>query len=116
MAAISSIEINDTGAAITATGTALSADDTITIDARKTQLLVLRNTTGSTVNVTLDGDGASATHQVAGVGLIDLTAGKVLAVPANAAVAVKLSALREYCKGVVHLTGGTGVSAHLFNI
>lgn len=116
MAAISSIEITDTGSAIASTGTALSADDTITIDTRKTQLLVLRNTTGSTVNVTLDGDGASAAYQVAGVGPLDLTAGKVLAVGANAAIAVKLSALREYCKGVVHLTGGTGVSAQLFNI
>jgi hypothetical protein len=53
---------------------------------------------------------------VPGLGSVDVSAGKAIVVGAGASVAVVLGTISAYCKGNVHLTGGTGLKATLFNI
>lgn len=117
MALLTATDAGQAGAFAVTEGT-LTADDTLTINAAKKQLLVLRNDTGGLLTATLDGDGGT-TVQVAGLGLgapIDVSAGKAIPVAANSRVAVMLNTLSAYTKGVVHLTGGTGLKAQIFNI
>ena len=113
MAAITSITAGI--GAFAAAETALSADDTITFDASRQQLMTLRNTTGAPVVVTLDGTGGT-TVAVQGLGSVSVASGLAITVPANDRVAVVLSTVNKYCQGVVHLTGGVGVSASVINL
>jgi len=114
MAAIASIDASQIGA-FTAAITTLSADDTITFNARKKQLLVLRNTTGGALTATIDGS-AGTTVQAPGVGPVDVSAGYAIAVAAGASKAVMLSTISAYCQGVVHITGAANLTAQLFDI
>lgn len=113
MAAIASVTAGN--GAFTATETALSADDTITYDSRHKQLLQLRNTTASPVVVTLDGS-TGTTVAVSGLGDVSVASGLAITVPANGVKSVVLSTVSAYCQGVVHLTGGVGVSAIVYNL
>ena len=114
MAAISAIDVVNTGS-FTAAITTLSADDTITFDARKKQLLVLRNTTGGDLTVTIDGDGGTTVVKP-GIGSVSVAGGYAILVPAGASRAVLLSAVSDYCQGVVHLLGAATLTAQLFNL
>ena len=113
MSAIASIDAGQAGpfAALIST---LTADDTITFNPKKKQLLVLTNTTGGALTATLDGT-TGTTVNVAGLGSVDVSAGKAIPVAAGASVAVVLGSISAYCSGVVHLTGGTGLKAQLFD-
>lgn len=113
MAAISSINASQNGA-FTAAISTLTADDTITFDAKKKQLLVLRNTTGGSLTVTIDGDGGT-TVSVPGIGSVSVSAGLGINVPAGESRAVVLSTVKHYCQGVVHLLGASGLTAQLFD-
>jgi hypothetical protein len=113
MAAIASIAVSKT-APFTATGTTLGSDDTITFSPSKRQLLVLTNPTGSTVTATIDGDGGT-TVNAPGIGPVTVSGGLAIPVAAGVSKAVVLSAISAYCKGVVHITGGTGIVAQLFD-
>lgn len=68
MAAIASVNGAQLGA-FAAARTTLSADDTISYDAKRRQLLVLRNPTGASITVTVDGASAG-TVTVAGLGVV----------------------------------------------
>lgn len=114
MAAITAIDATQVGA-FTAAKATLSADDTITFDATRKQLLVLDNTTGGSLTVTLDGDGGT-TVIVPGIGSVSVAAGLAIVVAAGAQVAVMLNTVSAYCQGVVHLTGASTLKATLFNI
>ncbi|WP_343632656.1 hypothetical protein [Roseateles sp.] len=115
MAAIASINAKQNGAFAAAIST-LTADDTITIDRSRKQLLVFRNTTAGALTVKIDGDGGT-TVTVPGLGSpIDVSAGLSIPVGVGASVAVVLSTVDAYCKGVVHLTGAAGLTAQLFNL
>ena len=113
MAAIASINAGQAGVFAAAIAT-LSADDTISFKPMKKQLLVLTNTTGGALSATLDGT-AATTVAVPGVGSISVAAGLVIALPAGESKAVVLSTVGAYCKGVVHLLGGAGIKAQLFD-
>jgi hypothetical protein len=114
MAAISSINARQAGA-FAAAITTLSADDTITFDSGRKQLLVFRNTTGGSLTVTIDGaDGTTVT--VPGIGPVSVAAGLAIMVGAGLSVAVVLNTVREYCQGVVHLTGAATLTAQLFDL
>lgn len=115
MAAIASINAAAVGH-FAAALTTLSASDTITFSAGKKQLLVLRNPTGGSLTLKIDGDGASAAYQVPGAGSIDLTGGYDIAVGAGLSRAVVLSTISGYCAGVVTLTGASGMIAQLFDL
>lgn len=114
MAAITAIDATQKGS-FTSLVSTLSADDTITIDPGKKQLLVLRNTTGGSLTCTIDGDGGS-TVQVDGIGSVSVAAGLAIVVPAGESRAVVLSTVRHYCQGVVHLLGAATLTAQLFNL
>jgi hypothetical protein len=113
MPAINSINANQNGA-FAAAITTLTADDTITFNSQKKQLLVLRNTTGGSLTVTIDGaDGT--TVAVPGIGSVSVAAGLAIAVPAGESRAVVLSTIKHYNQGVVHLLGASGLTAQLFD-
>jgi hypothetical protein len=114
MAAIASISVTRDGDFAAALAT-LGADDTITFTPGKAQLLVLRNPTGGTLVATVDGT-TSTTVNAPGVGTVDVSGGKAISVGAGLSRAVLLSSISAYCSGVVHITGGTGLVAQLFDI
>lgn len=114
MAEIASIDAKKIGS-FNAPRSTLTADDTITFNPSRKQLLVLSNDTAGSLNVKVDGDGGT-TVAVAGVGNVDVTGGYTITVGIGASVAVILSSISAYCKGVVHLTGGTGAKAQLFDL
>lgn len=114
MAAIASINAAQLGA-FAAAITTLSADDTITFNAAKKQLLVLRNTTGGSLTVTVDGS-AGTTMNFPGAPGISVAGGYAIVVGAGLSVAVVLSTISAYCQGVVHLTGASGLTAQLFDL
>lgn len=114
MSAIASINAAQQGAFVAAVAT-LTSDDTITYKPSKKQLLVLTNPTGGTLTATLDGaDGTSVV--VPGLGSVSVAAGLAIALTAGQSKAVVLSTVSAYCKGVVHLTGGAGITAQLFDL
>lgn len=114
MAAITSIDGTQKGA-FAAALTTLSADDTITFNSGKKQLLVLRNPTGGSITATIDGAGGT-TIAVDGIGNVSVAGGLAIPVGAGLSVAVVLSTIRHYCQGVVHITGGTDLIAQLFDM
>jgi len=114
MAAIASINASQAGA-FAAAATVLSADDTITYNGSKKQLLVLDNTTGGSLTCTIDGDGGT-TVQAPGIGIVDISAGLAIVVGANSSVAVVLGSVRAYCQGVVHLKGAATLKARVFEL
>lgn len=113
MAAITSLNGSSVGI-FAATPVVLTADDTITFKAQKKQLLVLRNDTAGPLTATLDGDGATSVN-VPGVGVVSVAAGFAILLAAGEAKALVLGTVNAYCKGVVHLLGGTGLKAQLFD-
>jgi hypothetical protein len=114
MAAITSINAAQSGPFVAAIST-LSADDTITVDPGKKQLLVLTNTTGGALTCTVDGD-AGTTVNVPGLGAVSVAAGLAIPVPAGESRAVVLSTISAYCQGVLHLLGAATLKAQLFNL
>ncbi len=114
MAAIASIAVVNTGSFAAAIST-LSADDTITFDARKKQLVVFRNTTGGSLTATIDGaDGTSVVKP--GLGTVTVSGGYAVVVGSGLSVAVLLSSISDYCKGVVHITGASGLTVQIFDL
>ncbi len=114
MAAITSINAAQVGPFSAAIST-LSADDTITFNAKKKQLLVLTNTTGGSLTATIDGS-TGTTVSAPGVGTVDVSAGKAIVVGAGLSVAVLLNTISAYCSGVVHITGAATLKAQLFDL
>lgn len=110
-------QTNNVKSAVTATAvtrTALSASDTLTFVRGSGQVLFLWNTTGSPVNVTITGSTATTISPPGFGGTVDVSAGKVVTVGANASVYLDLDDIYEFLKGTITVTGGTGVTAHLF--
>jgi hypothetical protein len=114
MAAIPAINGNVNGS-FAAAITTLSADDTITYDSTKKQLLVLTNTTGGSLTATIDGDGVSTVNFPGAPGL-NLASGYAIAVPAGESRAVVLSSISAYLTGVVHITGASTLKVQLINL
>ena len=114
MAAIASINAHVQGQAAAAL-TTLSSSDTITLDLTKKQLLVLRNPTGGSLTLNIDGDAGTAVT-VPGLGSVSVASGVNIVVGAGLSVAVVLDTIRLYCQGVVTLTGASGLTAQLFDL
>ncbi len=114
MAAIASINAAQVGA-VDAALTTLGASDTITYTPSRKQLLVLRNPTGGTLNLLIDGaDGT--TVPVDGIGSVAVSSGLTVAVPAGESKCITLSTIRHYLQGVVTLSGASGMIAQLFDL
>lgn len=114
MAAITAINAAQSGP-FAAPITTLSADDTITFDGGKKQLLVLTNTSGGSLTCTIDGT-AGTSVAVPGLGTVSVSGGLAIAVPDGESRAVVLSTVQHYCQGVVHLLGAATLKAQLFNL
>lgn len=111
MATIINTSKNVAGA-FTASKTTLTASDTLTYVPNVNAELIMYNTTGSPVNVTIDGS-AGTTVPVPGAGAqtFSVATGLVVAVPANEFVVIRLDTISAYLNGTVAVTGGTGVVA-----
>lgn len=95
------------------TALTLTASDTFTYTAGSNQELLLYNTTGSSVSVTIDGAGGTTVPVPGTAATYDVSAGLVIPVPANSWKIVRLDTISAYCQGVIALTGGVGISAVL---
>jgi hypothetical protein len=116
MAAIASINASQTGS-FAAALTTLSASDTITIAPGKKQLLVIRNPTGGSLTLKIDGDGGSTVNAAQlGLGSVTVSAGYDIVVGAGLSVAVVLGTISAYCQGVVTLTGAATCVVQLFDL
>lgn len=87
----------------------LTASDTFTFDESKNQVLIINNDTAGAITPNIDGDGASATYPVTGVGSIDLTSGLTLdSIGIGASAAIPLNTIKGYLQGTIAMTGGDG--------
>lgn len=115
MAAITSIDAKTPAAPFQSNPTVLSADDTFTVVAGKTQLLVLHNPTGGSLTATLDGSTGTSVD-IPGLGSVDVSGGLAIVVAAGTSKSVVISKVSHYTKGVAHITGAATMLAWLFNI
>ena len=94
------------------TKTILSASDILPYVSGQNAELILYNTTAGIINITLDGSSVTTVPVLgAGATTADLSAGLLIAVPANGYTVVRLDTCSSYCVGNISLTGGTGVIA-----
>lgn len=116
MALLTPSVLRNTKGYFTATRNSLSAADTLTYVSGIGQLLELYNTTAASVTVTIVGN-AAGTLTVPGLhGTINVSTGLPITVAASSTVSVNLDTISAYLAGsVVAVTGGTGVTAHLYN-
>lgn len=111
MATIARTSLQGSGARV-ATATTLTAADTLVYGGvGSREVLELRNGTAGALTVTIDGaDGT--TVPVAGLGSVSVAAGySTGSIAAGATVAIPLDSISEYLRGVVAVTGGTGITA-----
>lgn len=112
MAAITATAMTGAGAR-TLTVTTLGASDTLTYNASKNPVLILDNVTGGALTPLIDGAGGT-TVPVKGVGTVSVAAGLTLSsIAAGARVAIPLASISEYLKGVITITGGSGIKASI---
>lgn len=116
MAAITQTVVRGTNGPITVTRTALTGTDSLVYVQNSGQVLELYNTTASPVTVTIDGSTSSTISPPGYGGTVDVSAGKAIVVGASATVAVRLDTISAFLSGVVAVTGGTGVTAHLYQV
>lgn len=102
------------GVPVTLTRTILSASDTLTFNQGTRQFLVLFNTTASPVTATIIGSTATTISPPGYGGTVSVSAGKAILVPATSTVLVDLDDIYAYLQGTITVTGGVGVTAHLF--
>ena len=96
----------------TITETALTGADTFTYDASGT--LVVRNSTGASVTLTITGSTATTIKAVDGGGLVSLSTGVSIPVAAGSVKSIKLGSIRDYLTGTISVTGGAaGVFAYI---
>jgi hypothetical protein len=95
------------------TETALGASDTLTYSSGGRQLLILRNPTGASVAVTIDGSAGTTISPSGYGGTVSVASGKTINVAAGATRCVNLDTISAFCQGTVAVTGGTGVYASI---
>ena len=112
MPAITATSIVGNGKAAV-TETTLNGTDSLTYREANKPILVLRNPTAGALSPVIDGNGGSSVS-VAGIGSVDVSGGYAVgSIAAGAAVAIPLITIREYLKGTIAITGGTGLVATL---
>jgi hypothetical protein len=99
---------------VTLTRAVLTASDTMSYSQGSKQMMLLYNTTASIVTVTFTGSAATTISPPGYGGTISVAAGKAISVPASGSVLLDLDDISAYLQGNITLTGGVGVTAHLF--
>jgi len=113
MATIAQTTIADKIGAFQVTETTLTASDTLVYAAGTNQRLTLRNPTGGSITVTIDGSG-STTITPNGYGqTLDVSAGYQVVLAAGVTKCVNLDKISAFLQGTVAVTGGTGAFATL---
>lgn len=98
----------------TITETALTGTDTFTYDS--SGVLVIRNSTGASVTVTLTGSASTGSKLVEGGGSVALSGGVPVVVGAGAVKSIRLGSIRDFLTGTIAVTGGVaGVFAYILN-
>lgn len=112
MAAITATSMGGSGARVV-TRTTLGSSDTFTYNASRNPILILDNVTAGALTPNIDGAGGT-TVPVKGVGDVSVSSGLTLSsIAAGACVAIPLESISAYLKGVITITGGTGIKATL---
>lgn len=102
-----------TSGVVAITETTLGASDTFVFKRNAKQRLVLRNDTVGALTPVIDGDGSSSVN-IDGIGSIDVSSGfSVGSMAADDVVSINTDSIREYLKGTIEITGGTGIVAVL---
>jgi len=97
------------------TVTTLGSSDTLVYKEDAGQLLILDNVTAGALTPLIDGDGA-APVQVVGFGPVPTSGGYALpSIAAGARALVPLDSIKEFCRGTVTVTGGSGIKAVLLS-
>ena len=87
--------------------------DSLVYNADRRAVLALRNPTAGALTPVIDGDGGTSVP-VAGIGSVSVSSGySVGSMAAGAAVAIPLDTIKEYLRGTIAITGGTGLVAAL---
>ena len=112
MPAITATSIVGNGKAAV-TLTTLNGTDSLTYREANKPILILHNPTAGALSPVIDGDGGSSVS-VSGIGSVDVSGGYAVgSIAAGACVAIPLITIREYLKGTIAITGGTGLTAAL---
>lgn len=111
MATIAQTSMRSNGAA-TVTTTTSNVSDTFAYVPGTFQMLQIRNTTAGSLDVTIDGAGATTISPPGYGGTINIATGKVISVGANATVNVPLDSISSYLQGVIAVTN-TGTPGQL---
>ena len=114
MALITQSQATGGNVAVTLSRTSLSVSDTLVYTAGSKQTLVLFNTTASLVTATIIGSAATTISPAGYGGTISVAAGKPISVPASSTVMVGLDDMSSFLQGTVSITGGVGLTAHLY--
>lgn len=95
--------------------TTLTSSDTFTYEPAKNPVLLLQNVTEGALTVVIDGAGGT-TVDVKGYGSVSVASGySTGSIAAGDSVAIPLESIAAYLKGVIAVTGGTGIAASLLN-
>lgn len=104
-----------TGALVrTVTQTTLNGSDSLTYNSDRRAVLTLRNPTAGALSPVIDGDGGT-TVPVAGIGNVSVSSGYAVgSIAAGAAVVIPLDTIKEYLRGTIAITSGSGLVATLY--
>lgn len=96
------------------TETTLNGTDSFTYNSDRRAVLRFRNPTAGALTPVIDGSGGT-TVPVSGIGNVDVSAGySAGSIAAGASAAIPLDSIKEYLKGTIAITGGTGLIAVLY--
>lgn len=94
----------------------LTLADTMTFEDGAHQYLFLRNPTGGSITVTLDGQGVYGTYAVPGYGTRPAISGYAVTLAAGESYLVPLESIRAFLVGTVDVTStGAGVQAAIIS-
>lgn len=112
MAVITATSIAIAGAT-TVTVTTLGASDTFTFNPAKDPILILNNVTAGALTPNIDGAGGTVVP-VQGVGNVSVASGYTTpSIGAGAVAAIPLKSIKEYLRGTITVTGGSGIKASI---
>ena|ERR1035437_4234170 len=95
------------------TETTLNGTDSLILNSTANPILCLRNPTGSPISPTIVGSTAT-TVSVPGIAPVSVASGYAVgAIAASTVVSIPLNTISGYLKGVITITGGTGLVATL---
>lgn len=109
------VATNMTGSLVRAvTETTLNGTDSLTYNADRRAILTFRNATAGALTPVIDGSGGTSVP-VPGVGNVDVSTGySAGSIAAGAVASIPLDTIKEYLRGTIAITGGTGLVATLY--